>query len=107
MTHRALLPTLVLSACLAACGTTMTAAPAGFLSSYANLAGEPDAMQRTMRPAAAIDGSRLKLGDVQWIGTNLNVDITTAEQAALVGLLRSQLNDSCQPCRSRLADVLW
>ena len=82
-------------ASLAACSTVLPAAHSGFLSDYTALAGGQGATAASGASADRIDPARVTVDVVAWRVTG-STDISTEEREALLGLLRSELQQRVQ-----------
>jgi hypothetical protein len=86
-------------ASLAACSTALPTARSGFLSDYTALGGGQDSAAASLALADRIDPARVTVDAVAWRVTG-SADISTEERAALLALLRSELQQrvATLPC---------
>ena len=82
-------------ASLAACSTVLPTTHSGFLSDYTALAGGADAAAASRAAADRIDPARVTVDAVTWRVTG-SADISNEERAALLTLLRTELQQRLQ-----------
>ena len=78
---------------VAGCGTQMTSAPSGFLSSYDGLQATSSEAAASRRSTQPIDASRFDVDEVEWRAAQ-STDITDVEQAALRARLRTEIQQN-------------
>ncbi len=82
-------------ALLAACGTIMPAAPSGFLTANPSPVEGGQGGLSAIRTTVAIDRAQAAIGAVEW-RVDPRADISIAEQAALLQVLRAELQSKLQ-----------
>lgn len=81
---------IVLAVALQSCGTNMTIPDSRFLSSYVGLSESPDTSSSSVRTSAALDPSRITLGDVEWRAGKCK-GVSPEDESKLVSQLRNEL----------------
>jgi hypothetical protein len=76
--------------CASACTTVMAPSHSGFLSSYSELTPSLEGSSASARSGAAIDPSRVTLGDIEWRAAP-GAALTDEERRALLGFLSDEL----------------